>query len=186
MDILIIDNGSSYIGKLRAWFAGYKVKVEPFNSTDSSDWQAHDLVILSGGHTYTVINHDAEYANELFLIREIKKPVIGICLGFELVVHAFGGELQRLHNKETNHLTLQLVESDPILEGISSLEVFESHRWVAKSLGVELKVLGQSKDGAEIIRHLTRPIYGLQFHPEIIINQAVSDQLLKNILKLVN
>ena len=44
--------------------------------------------------------------------------------------------------------------------------VYEAHRWIIPQLGRDLIGIAQSANGYEIIKHKSRQIYGLQFHPE--------------------
>ena len=185
MKILIIDNGTSFLFKLKKLFIGNDIVIIPFYTITVKEAREFDLIVLSGGHKYSVEHHEKEYHNELEIIRKAKKPVLGICLGFELIAYNYGCELKRLRKKEKGIVTIELIPDD-ITKGLNEIKVFESHRWVIKSPGKKLIALGSSKDGIEIIKHKTKPIYGFQFHPEIIRNGLKGKLLFSNFLSVIS
>ncbi len=182
MKIAIIDNETRYLSELVKFAADgganeFKVfkcadiKVEEINSSD--------LIILSGGHKDPVMLNPEKYSTEIELVKSTNKPVLGICMGFEIIVYALGGVLERMHNKESKELELKWLTDSPISNHFNTVKVQEHHRWRIKSLGTELVALAQSQDGVEIIKHKDKPIYGFQFHPEL--NDSVNPSLLNNL-----
>src|SRR6185369_3924313 len=93
-------------------------------------------------------------------------PIIGICLGFELIAHLLGAKLSKLPVRRINNIKIFPVQKDVILEGMASPRVYQGHVWRVTDLPPELICLAASKDGIEIVKHKKKPIYGLQFHPE--------------------
>lgn len=185
MNIIIIDNGTRFISELEKMASDEgknQVEAMKFRAIDFSKIPDCDLIILSGGHSLAVVNHDAEYKDELKLIRESGKPILGICLGCELIAYAFESELEKLQEREKELVELEVLDPDSIASLFSKIKVHESHRWYIKELGTKLKALAKSKDGIEIIKHKDLPIYGLQFHPEL--DSAESAVLLKTLLNV--
>ncbi len=181
MKILIIDNGTSYIKKLEKLFKGHEISVVNFDSVSVKQAKQFDLIVLSGGHKYSVLNHQNKYRSELEIIKKANKPILGICLGFELIALNYDCQLKRLRVKEKGIISIELIPDD-ITKDLKTIKVFENHRWVIKDPG-KLISLGSSKDGIEIIKHKTKPIYGLQFHPEMMRSNTTSRKLFSNILK---
>ena len=163
MKILLVDNGSSYIGQLAALCRKFgKVRISFMGQLENS---SADLLVLSGGHQYAVVPHPAEFTSELALIRNFDGPIIGICLGFELLAYADGGELVRLDRTVHGVRQIHVVKPDPIFANHQQFQVSEAHRWAVKSVR-QFEVLATSPTGVEVVRHPARPIYGFQFHPE--------------------
>jgi GMP synthase-like glutamine amidotransferase len=167
MKVLLVDNGTSYLPQLQSLLSVADVKVTPFQKLTKHNFDHYDLIILSGGHKYAVMSHRREYSRELNLIMTSNKPVIGICLGFELVVTAFGGKLKLLRHKVHREVGITFTHPDPISRRRTAYTVFESHRRGVKYLPPTLIPLARSYHGIEIIKHQTRPIYAFQFHPEM-------------------
>jgi anthranilate synthase component 2 len=118
-------------------------------------------------------------------------PLLGVCLGHQAIGEAFGGKVvpadRQMHGKSTDVVHVD----DPFFAGISSpFPVMRYHSLIVASQGLpdSLQVLawsGDRKAGEEIMamRHATRPIWGVQFHPESI-GTAAGKQLLQNFLDL--
>jgi GMP synthase (glutamine-hydrolysing) len=171
MQILIIDNNTSYLESLKNLLYSHALSVIKCEEYIFHQSDSYDLMILSGGHPNTVTNKHRLYQEEITTIQYSDTPILGICLGFELIVNAFGGTLKELPEKEKGEIEIEVIYNDIILENIRNIKVKESHRWVVESLPPELIPLAKSKDGIEMIRHSTRCIYGFQFHPEIVVDK---------------
>lgn len=103
-----------------------------------------------------VLGHGAEFKNELELIDTFAGPVIGVCLGHELLAHWDGSRLESLPVRERGMRDVTVVEHDPIFAGQEAFAVYESHRWAVKSVN-NFVSLAESEVGIEVIRHITRP-----------------------------
>jgi GMP synthase-like glutamine amidotransferase len=160
----IIDNGSLHIAALQILSGASYVR--KWNEFRKEDLQNYDLLILSGSHVCPIENNEGQFEQELQLVREWKKPLLGVCFGFELLVHAWGGTLKQIMRQKGNR-DIHALKNDPIFENRESFIVFESHRWVIDSLPAALIPLAKSRDGIEVVRHRILPHYGFQFHPEI-------------------
>lgn len=185
MKVLLVDNGTSYLPNLQALTTDYRVDTIPYTQLSSFPLDNYDLIILSGGHQFSVIGHEDKFISEINLIKNTTVPILGICLGFELIGHAYGAKLSKLKAKEINILSINPHAVNPLFTGIESFEVYESHRWVIADPGDNLIALASSKDGIEIIKHKDKLIYGFQFHPEMFLESTVGDELFANFIKIV-
>lgn len=171
MKVLLVDNGTKHLDfleKLAADGGANAVQKVRVHDLKPGAENSADLVILSGSSYFPVIDNEDYYAEELELIKRGLKPILGICLGCELIAHAFGCKLaQMLEAENQNWIRLEPLRPDPINEILRSAKVYESHKWAIVELGPEIEALATSKDGYEIIKHRAKPIYGLQFHPEL-------------------
>lgn len=185
MKILIIDNGSSYLVKLKSLVSNHALTVKQYSEIKSTDKDDYDLLILSGGHTISVVGHDSDFAKEINLIRTTNTPVLGICLGFELIAYSYGGWLEKLTTKEKKILEIYPTVEDKVFTNLKVLKVFENHRWVVTKESKKFMGLAMSKDGIEIIKHNEKLIYGFQFHPEMFEDVTQGDELFANFIKIV-
>ncbi len=167
MKFLIIDNQTSLLTNLEELLENFYYDIVTFSDIGQMALGEYDAIILSGGCSFPVIGNADKLSDEIALIKNSNKPILGICFGFELIAHIYGSKLVRLPKKEKGLNQLELLGNDPIFSNISSLRVFEGHKWSIKEIGGELLALAKSKDGIEAVKHKKLPIYGVQFHPEM-------------------
>lgn len=167
MRAIIINNGTSYIDQLQELLSEYcdEVITQSYEVADYQNILPSDLVVLSGGHIYPVANHDDVYQQELKLISQHQGSLLGVCLGFQLIAHAYGAELNLMQNRRRGVIKVELVDSQ-LAQQLHYVEAYESHRWCVPSVPPPLEALGYSNDGVELLRHESRLVYGMQFHPE--------------------
>lgn len=183
MKLLLINNHSKHIKELLKQFK--EVKLVDFQNLDNIDVKKYDAIILSGGSSYSVIGHKKIYSKELKLIKTFKKPILGICLGFELIAFAFNEELKMMTYNETGILPIKLIGKNKLFDKFpKEFDVYEAHRWIVKKTKY-LKQLAKSKDGIEAIKHPEKEIYGVQFHPEVLIKKSHAKRIFKNFLEIV-
>jgi GMP synthase-like glutamine amidotransferase len=182
MKILIVDNGTSYLPQLQKLLAGHTLDVVPFSQISPEAVDAWDAIVLSGGHSMQVNNDHGALACELRLVRESLKPIFGICFGFEVIARAFGAQVQKLPHREHGFIDIDILAEDPVFGDVQAFKAYESHRWGVRSLPGELIPLAQSEDGIETFKHKTRPIYAVQFHPEMSEADTCGTQVLERFL----
>jgi len=185
MKILIIDNGTSYLPQLENLLSGNTFQVVKYSKITTANTDDFDAVVLSGGHDFPVSGNEERLQSEIGLVQNSKKPFFGICFGFEVIAHAFGAKLELMQNKERGILDIQVVEPDEIFLNISNFKVFENHRWVIKEPVSEIIVLARSNDGIEAFKHKNKPIYAVQFHPEMFVEKSCGDEMFHNFLNSI-
>lgn len=182
MPILIIDNHTKHLEELKSHFKD--VKILDFRKLKDANPEKYDSIILSGGSSLSVKNHAKDYAKEIELIRTTKKPLLGICLGFELINYAFGEKLKMLENKENGTKDIEIISKDKIFKSMpKTFEVYESHNWIVEKNNY-LVPLAKSKKGIEAVKHPEKDIYGIQFHPEVFVKNNFAKLVFKNFLNI--
>lgn len=177
MKILLIDNGTTLLNKLKELIPGNEI-VHSYDDFDK-DTTNFDLVILSGGSKYQLVGNKDKFTKELDFIKNTDKPVIGICFGYELIAVAFGATLKELSENKKGIYEVEILDGNL---GEGKIKVCESHKWVIDKLPDVFEVLAKSDDGPEMIKHKEKPIYGLQFHPENFTEQTKGDELFLKLL----
>lgn len=179
MKILLIDNGSSFLDKLAELIPGQEI-VRKWNNISDINSDDFDLIILSGGHNFEIEGNEVRLQEEINLIKNTKKPLIGICYGCELIAKAFNGVLEKSLDKHKGIIDVSFADESFLKRG-EKVKVYENHRWIIKTLPADFVSLAHSEHGPEIIKHKNKSIYGLQFHPEKCVSETEGDEVFLSI-----
>ncbi len=185
MKVLIVDNGTRHLQELQKLVTTHTFETIPFSKINKDTTKFFDAVILSGGYKFPVMGNESLLKKEIDFIETSEKPIFGICFGFELIAMIFGAKLKQMDKKEKGIIDIEILKPGGIFSNIPNFKVFESHRWVIETVGSQLVGLAKSKDGIEAIQHKTRPIYGVQFHPEMFVEKTCGDEIFNNFLDLI-
>jgi len=132
------------------------------------DGEKYDLIILTGSHKVSLAGHEQYFGKEIELIKTTTKPIIGICLGLQIIAYTFEGFVDRMPVKHHGVKEIKVVGHDPMFGERESFKVYASHRWLVERIDFPLMGLARSADGWEIVKHANKKIYGFQFHPEVV------------------
>ncbi|MCL4381085.1 gamma-glutamyl-gamma-aminobutyrate hydrolase family protein [Candidatus Marsarchaeota archaeon] len=167
--------------------ADYSYDLIDSREISKSIFDKYDKIILSGGHIFNVLHPNLTFQNEAKIIKGFKKPLLGICLGFQLICIIYGAGIEQLKEYEYGMLKINKIQEDIVLQGIpDSFYVFENHHNSVKSVGKNLIPLAVSKQGIEIVRHASKPIWGTQFHPEHFGKKSIGRKLINNFIDFSN
>lgn len=185
--ILILDFGGQYchlIGRrvrengVYSEIVPHNIKIEEI-SLLGERFNVKGL-ILSGGPA-SVSNVDAPKPDKR--IFDLGLPILGLCYGHQLVAQFFGGKVGLAKRKEFGSAYVTINKPVGILKGLNRKErVWMSHGDTVFSVPPEFDVLAHTQNcPVAAFKHKTRPIYGLQWHPEVVhtVNGA---KMLKNFL----
>ena len=108
--------------------------------------------------------------------------ILGVCLGHQAIVEAFGGKVtyakELMHGKQS---VVTLDKNAPVFAGIpENVKVARYHSLAGDkdSLPECLKVIASTEDGEIMaVKHVDRPIYGFQFHPESVLTEYGMEML---------
>jgi para-aminobenzoate synthetase len=148
-----------------------------------------DAIIISPGPGRPDVAADlgvgAAVLEALLHTDRIGVPLLGVCLGFQALVHAGGGVVERtepVHGRtsEIRHTGTDLFAGLP-----QRFAAVRYHSLAARPpLPDEFEVLAWASDGVPMgVRHRHRPAWGVQFHPESICTSD-GDRLLETFLAL--
>ncbi|MFC0308456.1 aminodeoxychorismate/anthranilate synthase component II [Gallibacterium trehalosifermentans] len=182
-NILFLDNFDSFTYNLVDQFRvlGHNVTVYR-NDCDlqilikAATAQPNTILALSPGP-----GNPQQAGNMLPLIQALKDhcPMIGICLGHQAIIEAFGGEI--VHAGEVMHGKVSKITHDnqAMFTALTNpLPVARYHSLMGVNLPKELIVNAEYNGIVMAFRHQTLPICGFQFHPESILT-VHGGQLLK-------
>ena len=116
-------------------------------------------------------------------------PTLGVCLGHQAIGYCYGAEIVRAKRLMHGKLSPITHNGLDIFQGIpQQTKVVRYHSLVIKreTLPDCLEITAESDDGEIMgIRHKTKPIFGIQYHPESILTTTGKRQL-KNFLEIIN
>lgn len=171
--IAIIDNNDSFTYNLVQLFKqspSCQITVCPYGDFCVDSLEKYDQIVLSPGA------HTPEQYPKLFqLINRYKyhKPILGVCLGHQVIGVYFGAELENLpdvyHGRQTTLSLSASVDSVVFKDLPVDSKVGLYHSWAVKNqnLGQELSVTAYSEQGIIMgLKHREFLIEGIQFHPE--------------------
>ena len=170
--VLILDFGSQTTQLIarRVREAGVYSEIHPFSlPLEEIRTMSPVGIILSGGPS-SVYDEGAPTVDPgLF---ELGIPILGICYGMQLTVHLLGGRVEHSERREFGPAELFIDDPDVIFHGLatgpSGHRVWMSHGDRVEELPEGFVPIARSADSpVAAMRHETRPIFGVQFHPEV-------------------
>lgn len=185
MKVFLVDNGTTLLEKLKKLIPGEE-SVVCFDAFSAEEAEKADVVILSGTSIGPLHGNEEKYQKEIEFIQNTNTPIIGICFGFELIVHAFGGTIKKLEEHEHGEVEIKVVEETGFFCGRESFTAFENHRYGADLLPEVFNVLAESDHGPEAISHKEKEIYGFQYHPENDTDKHFADEVFLNLFKQIS
>ena len=168
--ILIIDYGSQYTQLIARRVREARVYSEIHPPTRSIEWVRQwkpTGIILSGGPN-SVYGENVPTADPALLDLA---PVLAICYGMQLVAHLSGGAVTRGGRREYGRAEMEVAEPRGLFDGFSpgeELTVWMSHGDHVDKVPEGYVVTARSAGNPiAAMRHATRPIHCVQFHPEV-------------------
>ena len=113
----------------------------------------------------------------------LKKPLLGICYGFQVTQQLMGGEVAKAKHAEYGVATFLLDQSSPLFTGVPKrFRAWMSHGDEVKALGPGWKRIAHTSNCAfAAARHEKLPFHLIQFHPEVV-HSPYGKQVLSNFL----
>lgn len=174
MKTLLVDNGSTLTEKLAKLSPGQEDIVSYSNIPN--DISNYSLIILSGSSLFPIEGNEEKLAKEINLIQNIHVPLVGVCFGHELIAHAYGSPLTQMP-QHVGMTEIWVTAPHPMFLSKEVFSVYENHQYGVTEVTEELEILARSDHAIAVLKHKTKPIYGLQFHPEHHTEQQFGDEV---------
>lgn len=181
---LMIDNYDSFVYNLKAYFEelGREIVVKRSDqiTVDEIEKMQPQGIILSPGPKRP---WDAEVCVQTVERLRGKIPILGVCLGHQVLGYCCGATVKKgerpMHGKVTDITNM----GTGVFEGFpKKFKVTRYHSLIVKedSIPADYHVDAVSEDGAVMgLSHKTLPLYGVQFHPEAVLTEY-GHELLEN------
>jgi len=185
--IYVIDNGGQWTHREWRTLRDLNVETRIFPNTKSYEDVIRDGVdgiVLSGGAPRVGV--ESNLGNCAEILSKADFPVIGICAGHQFMARHFGGSAEPSKIPEFGKIELTLlVENNELFEGVPKKSiVWESHNDEVAELPKDFEILAESENcKIQAMKHKNKPLYGLQFHPEVE-HTEFGEQIFKNFVKI--
>jgi GMP synthase (glutamine-hydrolysing) len=148
------------------------------NQTPPEEIEA-DGLILGGGPALERAGRCADYLKELDI------PIMGICLGLQLMGTTFGGRVAPGVIGGYAEVQVEVVKENDILKGLpGTFKTWASHADQIVELPMDFEILARSNVcDIEAMKHVNRPLYGVQWHPEVA-HTEYGQELFRNFIVL--
>jgi len=186
--ILVIDNYDSFTYNLVQYLGELGVETEVHRNDqitiDQIRERKPDRILISPGPGVPeaagiIVNVVREFAG--------KTPILGVCLGHQAIVSAFGGRIVRAPTLMHGKTSEICHDARTVFQGLPyRFKATRYHSLVAEreSLPSNLEVSASTNDGVIMgVRHTSLPVEGVQFHPESVMTEH-GKRLLQNFLVL--
>ena len=188
--ILVVDNYDSFTYNLVHYLAELGAPTHVVRNdalTVEEAWAMRpDAVLLSPGPCSP---NEAGICLGLLESAPDDMPIFGVCLGHQAMGQAFGGEVVRAKSLMHGKTSPIEHEGESVFRGLPSPFTATRYHSLAvrrETLPEVLKVTAWTADGEIMgLAHASRPIHGVQFHPESIATEHGHD-MLANFLDLAN
>jgi len=183
--ILLIDNYDSFTYNLAHLFQELGAEVTVIRNdkidADSAEQLAPSHLVISPGP-----GRPEQAGATLEIVKRLgpNVPTLGVCLGHQAIVEAFGGEVGQAKRLVHGKASSIAHNGQGLFSGLPDpLEAGRYHSLAATQVPDELGVCATTEDGEVMaVRHRELPIDGIQFHPESVLTPDGS-ALAKNFLE---
>lgn len=167
--VIVLNFGSQFAHLIarRVRDLGVKAEIFPFNTALSEIEKHHPAgIILSGGPASVLERGHPTVARELF---NLGVPILGICYGEQLIASLLGGKVAAGASREFGKEIISLAHRSGLFDGLAPQEtVWFSHGDQVTRLPRGFQRLASTGNCPNAgFRHRTKPIWGIQFHPEV-------------------
>ncbi len=123
-------------------------------------------LILSGGPASVYGKGSPQPDPEIF---QLGIPILGICYGMQVTCQSQGGQVTAGDTREFGQAPCRVLNAGGLFDGVpSQFNAWMSHGDQVRDLPAEFEAIAATETCPHAaVKHRTKPIYGLQFHPEV-------------------
>lgn len=193
MKFLIIDNYDSFVYNLAQLLGELGVQSDVIRndkiSIDKIKEENYDAIVISPGPGTPENKKYFGICNEVITECGKDKPILGVCLGHQGIIHAFGGKVVNAVNVRHGKTSPVKHFEDKLFDNVKNpFNATRYHSLVGDKTIIpdSLEITAVAEDDGEVmaVRHKELLIQGVQFHPESIMTKE-GKKILENFVKLV-
>ena len=177
--VAVIDFGAQYTQLIARRVREQNVYSEIFPpSVTAKELENVQAIIFSGSRSGVYEKESPQVDPEIL---ELDIPILGICYGMQLLVSNEGGRIVR-GSGEYGTADIHVEKDSLLLYDLEGSQIWMSHSDEIESLGEEFQILARSSNNViAAIQHHNRPLYGIQFHPEVV-HSLIGKTIFQNFL----
>jgi len=167
--ILVLDFGSQYTQLIarRVRESNVYSEILPWDINEEKIKSINPKgIILSGGPDSVTNSFTPRVPQIVF---DLNVPILGICYGMQTLAEQFGGQVISSDQKEFGYSELNITGNCILfLDLDKTLNVWMSHGDQVQDLPDNFELVAETSNAPiAVMQHSTKPIYALQFHPEV-------------------
>jgi GMP synthase (glutamine-hydrolysing) len=188
--ILVLDFGSQYTQLIARRIRELDVFsiILPWDISKERILEINPTGIILSGGPESVTNKNTPRIPEIIFDLDI--PILGICYGMQTLAEQFGGQVTASSTKEFGHASITLEQASILFDGFdagSLVDVWMSHGDHVSSLPDQFLLIASTPSAPiAAMAHSKKPIYALQFHPEVTHTKEGSAVLENFVFKICN
>lgn len=187
MRLLIIDNnlkpecwGSEDLCRMTRVVPGLTIQVRRAPSGDLPKTpQGFDAVVASGSLTSALDDSPWVGQFEEFIRKVMTQriPYLGVCYGHQVLARATGGQVRKGFQSEYGWIKIRQTAPNPLFSGLKeTFHSYASHQDEVHVLPPEFNSIASTERCTiQAMKHRTLPAFGIQFHPERSLEEAIRD-----------
>lgn len=190
MSVLLIDNYDSFTHNLAALVAEVvgerPVVVHNDDPLPDEVRRGYDAIVISPGPGHPGRSQDFGSSAAAVLDDAAEAPpVLGVCLGHQGIAHLLGGRVGRAPEPVHGRESAVFHDGRELFDGLPSpFAVVRYHSLAVTDLPPSLEATAWTDDGVVMaLRHRSRPMWGVQFHPESVSGQF-GVEVVRNFMRL--
>lgn len=189
---LMIDNYDSFVYNLYAYMTELGEEVLVVRN-DKITLQKIESLLSSGALLGIIISPGPKTPKDCGISCDVveqfagRVPILGVCLGHQIIGHVYGGTVQKGIRPMHGKVSPVNNNGTGLFKGLPPVyDVTRYHSLIVSDEGLPevLKVDARTDDGVIMaLSHRTKPVYGVQFHPEAVLTEY-GHELLKNYIDI--
>src|SRR4030067_1702704 len=165
--VYVVDNGGQWTHRIWRVLGEIGCESKIISNTVPTAQIDADALVLSGGAA-RIVWESLKLGNCVDYLNQFKGPILGICVGLQLMAMHCGGKVGPSEVPEFGLARIRVVEEDDLFKGLPrDFMVGESHNDEVKDAKGFTKLAMSDNCSIQAVKHPEKLYYGVQFHPEV-------------------